>query len=208
MRTTLRHLLVFVSTVCVSAACLQAPPAPQDAAKAKRSKAQTRPHGELVAVDVATVKVDDGDTVEIQWPGGDTEKVRILGIDSPETRHDEHNIPQDQPYGKEARAFARGAFAAATQIELLRAGTVDPYDRTLAYVFINKKNYSLMIIGNRLAYETVSHYGDNGFPQEAAQVLEAARTVGRLPFDPPYVFRRQMRELMEAKRAQGGEPGK
>ena len=26
----------------------------------------------------------------IRWPGGDEETVRILGIDSPEVRHDEH----------------------------------------------------------------------------------------------------------------------
>ena len=52
--------------------------------------------------------------------------MRILGIDSPEVRHDEHGIPLDQSFGPEARAFAQGAFAAATDVKLIRAGKLDP----------------------------------------------------------------------------------
>ncbi len=192
----------------LGAAVLLAGAPTQDAkAPARRAapsaKAQTRPHGQRVGVDPSIVEVDDGDTIEIDWPDGDQERVRILGIDAPETRHDEHGITQDQPYGREARAFALGAFAAASDIEILRANTLDPYGRTLAYVFINKRNYSPLIIKNRLAYETVGHYGDNGFPAEAAAVLEAARAAGRLPFDPPHIYRKQMRERLQAKKAMG-----
>ncbi len=43
------------------------------------------------------------------------EIVRILGIDTPEMRRLEHNLPYDQPFGPEAKAFAQGAFAAATR---------------------------------------------------------------------------------------------
>ena len=68
-------------------------------------------------------RIDDGDSVFIRWPGGDDETVRILGIDSPEVRHDEHGIPLDQSFGPEARAFAQGAFAAATDVKLIRAGS-------------------------------------------------------------------------------------
>ena len=57
----------------------------------------------------------------------------MLGIDTPETRHVEHDLPFDQPFGKEARAFGQGAFAAATQIEILRSQTLDPFGRTLGY---------------------------------------------------------------------------
>ena len=47
--------------------------------------------------------------------------MRILGIDTPETRRLEHNLPFDQPFGREASAFAQGAFAAASEVELLHA---------------------------------------------------------------------------------------
>jgi micrococcal nuclease len=169
-------------------------------------KPQPRPNGQRVKVDPAAITVDDGDTVTVRWGGGDEEIVRILGIDTPETRHDEHNIPLDQPFGPEARAFARGAFAAATQVELLRASTLDPYGRTLGYLFLNGKNYSALVIKAGLAAESVSIYGDNGFPREAAEMTEAARLAGPPPFEPPGQFRGRMRTYNEAlkKKATAG----
>ena len=127
----------------------------------------------------------------------DTEIVRILGIDTPEVRRLEHNLPYDQSFGPEARAFAQGAFAAATEVELLRSPTLDPYGRTLAYLFINGRNYSVMAIKARYSGETVSHYGDNGLPKEAAEVLAAAKEAGAslLPFEPPHLYRARMRTL-------------
>ena len=46
-----------------------------------------------VPVDPGRTQVDDGDTAVIQWSREDREIVRILGIDTPETRHLEHNLP-------------------------------------------------------------------------------------------------------------------
>ena len=108
-------------------------------------KPQPRLHGQPVQVDPANVTVDDGDSILIRWADGDIETVRILGIDTPETRHDEHGIPISQPFGPEARAFAQGAFAVATDIKMIRAGTLDPYGRTLAYLVLNGKNYSVLV---------------------------------------------------------------
>ena len=101
------------------------------------SASSPRPSGVRVAVSPKLVSVDDGDTVAIRWSRSDVETVRILGIDTPETRHVAHDIPFDQPFGPEARAFAQGVFANAQSVELLRAKTLDPYGRTLGYVFVN-----------------------------------------------------------------------
>ncbi len=132
--------------------------------------------------------VDDGDTVLVRWGQGDVETVRILGIDTPETRHPEHGLPMAQPFGPEARAFAQGAFATATRVELLRSATLDPYGRTLGYLFLNGQNYSVLVLRARLAEESVTRYGDNGLPQEAAEVLRAAAEQGPLPFESPDTF--------------------
>lgn len=168
--------------------------------------AQTRPHGSRIVVAQSLVQVDDGDTVVIRWKENDEETVRILGIDSPETRHPEHNLPYAQPFGEEARAFALGAFAAATRVELMRAATVDPFGRTLGYLFIDGRNYSTMIVQARLAAESITPFGDNGFPKEAADVLAAAKAQGPLPFEPPHVFRARMRELSDWLKARGQYP--
>ena len=169
-------------------------------------KPQTREHGQRVAVDPAKVVVDDGDTVSIRWGDNDTEIVRILGIDTPETRHVEHNIPYDQPFGAEARAFARGVFAVAGKVELLRCATIDPYGRTLGYLFVNDQNYSLLVIRANLAEESVTRYGDNGLPDQARAVLEAAKGAGPVPFEPPGVFRNRMRGVTNALMAKGEYP--
>ena len=167
---------------------------------------QPRPSGVRVAVSPKLVSVDDGDTVTIRWSRSDLETVRILGIDTPETRHVEHDIPFDQPFGPEARAFAQGVFANAQTVELLRAKTLDPYGRTLGYVFANGANYSLLVLAAALAEESVTHYGDNGFAKEAAEVLATAKAAGPLAFEPPGAYRARMRELAKALKARGEYP--
>lgn len=181
---------------------------PQPKAQAPAPKAQPRPNGQRIKVDPALVKVEDGDGVDIHWGSGDTEIVRILGIDTPEVRRLEHNLPYDQAFGPEARAFTQGAFAAATEIELLRSPTLDPYGRTLAYLFINGRNFSVMVIKARFSGETVSHYGDNGLPKEAAEITAAAKEAGAnlLPFEPPHLYRARMRTLTNALKAAGQFP--
>jgi micrococcal nuclease len=173
------------------------------------AKPQSRPHGQRLRVDPAAITVEDGDTVIIHWElkeKSTDEVVRILGIDTPETRRLEHNIPYDAPFGPEATAFAQGAFAAATEVELLRCPTLDPYDRTLAYLFINGRNYSVMVIKAGYSGETVSHYGDNGLPKESAEVVAAAKDSSPLPFEPPHQFRARMRTLAEWLKQHGKYP--
>jgi len=181
------------------------PTGPSAAEPRPRPSPQTRPHSMRVPVDPARMQVDDGDTVLIRWSKGDLETVRILGIDTPETRHLEHNLPYAQSFGPEARAFAQGAFAVATQMELLRASTVDPYGRSLGYLFLNGRNYSVLVVQARLSAETVTFYGDNGLPNEAAEVLAAAKTAGPVPFEPPHAFRGRMRDVVKWMKEKGLE---
>jgi micrococcal nuclease len=184
-------------------------PAPRPGTESQPApKPQPRPHSTRLAVDPAKVRVDDGDTVAIEWSKGDSETVRILGIDTPETRHVEHNLPYPQDFGPEARGFALGAFATASSVEILRAATLDPYGRTLGYLFVNGRNYSVLVVAARLAAETVGHYGDNGLPKEAAEVLAAAKAAGPVPFEPPYQFRARMRDVSAFLQQQGASPEK
>ena len=202
-------LVAALVSLRASTAVAQAPeprPAATSAAEPRpKPSPQPRPHSMRVPVDPSRIQVDDGDTVVIQWSKDDHEIVRILGIDTPETRHLEHNLPYAQSFGPEARGFAQGAFAAATQVELLRASTVDPYGRSLGYLFLNGRNYSVLVIQARLSAETVTFYGDNGLPTEAAEVLAAAKTAGPVPFEPPHVFRGRMRDVSKWMKERGLE---
>lgn len=169
----------------------------------RERKPQTRPSGSRIAVEPSSVRVDDGDTAVIQWGAADAETVRFLGIDTPETRHPQHDLPYAQAFGPEARAFANGAFATASKIELIRSPTIDPYGRTLGYFFLNDKNYSVLVVAARLAEESVTRYGDNGLPAEAAAVQAAAKAAGPLPFESPGDFRRRMRDVSRWMNSKG-----
>jgi len=182
-------------------------PAPQRPGQPRPEplRPQTRLHSMRLPVDPALVRVDDGDTVVVRWSKDDLETVRVLGIDTPETRHLEHDLPYAQSFGPEARAFARGAFATATEVELLRSRTVDQYGRTLGYLFLNGRNYSVLVVKAGLAAESVTFYGDNGLPAEAAEVLAAAKSAGPLPFEPPHAFRARMRDVSRWMKERGLE---
>jgi micrococcal nuclease len=201
----MRHLIAaaVLLALLVPRALPAQPPAPSPRPS---PSPQPRPHAARVSVDPARLQVDDGDTVQIRWSASDAEQVRILGIDTPETRHVEHDLPYDQPFGREAEAFARGAFAAAERIELRRSSTLDPFGRTLGYVWIDGRNYSVMVVTARLAEESVTRYGDNGLPQEAGEVLAAAKSAGPLPFESPGAFRARMRDVSRWMKERGIYP--
>lgn len=182
-------------------------PAPAESPRPARTPTpQPRPFGSRVEVDPAKVEVDDGDSVVIHWTPSDHEIVRILGIDTPETRHLQHQIPYSQSFGPEARGFALGAFAAATKVELLRSSILDPYDRTLGYLFVNGRNFSVLAVVARMAEETVTRYGNNGLPAESAAVLAAAKAAGPPPFESPGEYRKRMRDVSRWLKEKGEYP--
>lgn len=145
------------------------------------ARAASRPHGVRLRVDEGRIRIMDGDTAEISWSRAEKETVRVLGIDTPElfvrgARARNPAAPRGfNVAGVEARGFARGAFAMARDVELLRAATLDRYGRTLGYFFLDGRNYSALALRAGVASETVSRYGDNGFPREAEEVRQASR---------------------------------
>lgn len=148
-----------------------------------------------VAVPKEALFFDDGDSIVIHWKGAPEETVRLLGIDTPEVTHLEHNIPYPQPFGSEAAGFLAGCVATADKLELLRSGQKDPFGRTLGYLFANGKNVSVLLLQARLAVESVTRYGDNGLPEQAAACLAAAKAAGPVAFEDPHVFRQRMRAV-------------
>ena len=162
---------------------------------------------ERVPVDPALIDVGDGDTVVIHWSAQDKERIRILGIDTPEVAHHSMGWFDDQAYGPEATAFAQGVFAMAETVELLRSAEPDGYGRTLGYLFVNGRNYSVLAVKAGFAAETVTHYGDNGLPEPSEAVLAASREVGPVPFEAPYKFRGRMRKLNEYREQQESADG-
>ena len=77
------------------------------------------------------LKVIDGDTIKIEYKG-QTESVRLIGVDTPETVHPNKPV---EFFGKEASAFTKNLLLG--EDVYLRFGNEDrgKYNRILAYVF-------------------------------------------------------------------------
>lgn len=89
------------------------------------------------AVQVEFVDVIDGDTIDVDFdlgPGEDIERVRMIGIDTPEVSYAFGNEPEC--YGEQATRKTESVLVAAEEIWLERdVSETDPYDRLLRYVW-------------------------------------------------------------------------
>ena len=139
----------------------------------------------LIKIDISAIRPDDGDTFFYK-----DLTIRVLGIDAPEIIHTEHGIFEDQPYGREAATMTINILKNANIVEYVPFQK-DKYGRLLAHVFVDGKLLAVHLITAGLAYETVSYYGDNGFPKIAERILKAAHDSPRPPFERPYKWRRR-----------------
>jgi hypothetical protein len=140
---------------------------------------------DLIRMDRSGIRPDDGDTFFYK-----DLTIRVLGIDAPEIIHKEHGIFEDQPYGRKAAAMTMDILRKGNVIEYLPFQN-DNYGRLLAHVFVDGELLSVHLIKAGLAYENVSYYGDNGFPDLAQRILKAAHESPRPPFEKPYRWRRR-----------------
>ena len=96
-------------------------------------------------------KVDDGDTLEI-FRYGRKEKVRFIGIDTPETVDPRKVV---QCFGKEASAKTKQLLTGKTiRIEFDPiVGERDKYDRLLAYIWLGDELVNLTLLNEGYAHE-------------------------------------------------------
>jgi len=142
-------------------------------------------YDDAVTIDVSKIEFDDGDTFLYR-----DEAIRVLGIDTPETEEPDVGIFEDQPYGRAAAESTQTLIARARRVEIVYDGR-DIYDRRLAHVFVDGELLAEKILAMGLAYENVSHFGDNGFPDLADRILRAAEAGPKPPFEPPHRWRQK-----------------
>jgi endonuclease YncB( thermonuclease family) len=108
-------------------------------------------------------KVVDGDTVWVKFSNGSEEKVRLIGIDTPETGQRGF-----EPAKKELETFVLNK-----EVTLVVGGpdNRDKYERLLRYIDINGLDAGLELIKQGLAihrYDSTDNYGKHA--REAAYV--------------------------------------
>ncbi|WP_411842101.1 thermonuclease family protein [Salinicoccus sp. HZC-1] len=130
-----------------------------EAEKAKEEKAAEKEKEEAKEEKVAAkeglipvnlYRVTDGDTVNVLDNNGDTLKLRLLLIDTPETVHPNKPV---EPYGKEASARLTQLLNNADQlyIEYDSGDKTDHYDRELVYLYADDVNVHEVLLKEGLA---------------------------------------------------------
>ena len=121
------------------------------------------------------VRVVDGDTVIVKIADVDT-RVRLLNIDTPETRHPDKAV---ECFGPEATAFLAETLPAGTEVGLdFDVERVDQYDRTLAALFLEDRTLvnaeiARQGLGSAVIFEPNEKYYDAvKTAQEEAQQAE------------------------------------
>ena len=136
--------------------------------------APTAPVSDPGAAEVVTVI--DGDTIEVRV-GGRVERVRLLGIDTPES------VDPNRPvecHGPEASAFTRQLLPEGTAVRLERDQEPrDHFDRLLAYVFRADDgvfvNEAILAAGEA---EVLSIDPNHAYASQLAAAADAARAAG------------------------------
>jgi len=177
MRTPISTLALLILTLALAVSCR----GDEGAASAGGSRA----YRGAVALDVSKIEFDDGDTFMYR-----DEPIRVLGIDTPEVTEPDVGIFEDQPYGRAAAESTHALITRASRVEVAYDGR-DIYDRRLAHVFVDGELLGVKLLAMGLAYENVSHFGDNGFPDLADRILRAAHDGPKPPFEPPHQWRKK-----------------
>ncbi len=115
------------------------------------------------------IKVDDGDTIEVDM-GGQTESIRFIGVDTPETHHPTKPV---QCYGPQASEFTTKTVddSWVRLVADVKSGNRDRYARLLRYVYLEDGrllNLSLVKKGFGFAIRAFPHTKMESFIQAEA----------------------------------------
>ncbi|UAC49168.1 thermonuclease family protein [Bacillus aquiflavi] len=94
------------------------------------------------------INVVDGDTIDVRFEDGKKERVRLILVDTPETKHPKKPV---QPFGPEASDFTKDTLLHQDIKLELDVEERDRYGRILAYVYVNEKMINEMLLEKGLA---------------------------------------------------------
>jgi micrococcal nuclease len=111
-------------------------------------------HAIIRTVTGTVTRVSDGDTIHLTTPEQTLLKVRLYGIDAPETDKINHqtgkvNIP-GQPYGEESsKALENKIMDKKVKVDIL---DIDKYRRMVGMIYLNDRNINLEMVREGYAY--------------------------------------------------------
>ncbi len=156
-------------------------------------------HAAIRTVTGTVTKVSDGDTIHITTPEQTKLKVRLYGIDAPETdkinnKTGQVNVP-GQHYGDESwKALENKVMGKQVKLDIL---DIDKYRRMVGMVWLNDSNINLEMIKEGYA-EAFIEYLKEPYRMEFLKVEREARSAKKgiwsLPgYERPREFRKRLK---------------
>ena len=127
------------------------------------------------------VRVVDGDTIDVVFPDGETDRVRLLGVDTPEAQgqnqaHEYGTITDTaclDDWGREATDFATSLEGReVTLVSDPQAGDRGFFDRLLAYVHVDGQDIGAELV--RMGLARVYTEGDSNREREYLELQDLA----------------------------------
>lgn len=157
-------------------------------------------YGFIRTVTGIVTKVSDGDTIQLTTPEQTTLKVRLYGIDAPETykmnkRTGQVSLP-GQPYGDESmKALENKIMGKNVTIVILE---IDKYRRMVGMILLNSRNINLEMIREGHA-EAFIEYLDEPYRSEFIKTEQQARSAHKgiwsiRNYERPREFRKKLKE--------------
>jgi micrococcal nuclease len=121
------------------------------------------------------LRVVDGDTIEVSFQG-EKEKVRLIGIDTPESVHPDKS--RNVPYGKIASQFTEEALLGRTVGLEFDVQERDRYNRLLAYVHVDGVLFNRLLLEE--GHASVATYPPNvRYVDDFTAAQQTARESGK-----------------------------
>jgi micrococcal nuclease len=144
-------------------------------------------------------KVSDGDSIQITTPEQTMLKVRLYGIDAPETPKINHRTGQvnkpGQPHGEESwKALENKIMGKQVKMDIL---DIDKYRRMVGIIWLDDRNINLEMVREGYA-EAFIEYLKTPYRSEFLEAEHEARSAKRgiwsLPdYERPRVFRKRLK---------------
>lgn len=165
MKRVLSQLFLVMTILFLSGCALDSEPGDQQTG--------IRQPDEAKVTEAVVERVIDGDTVKVRLKNGQTEDVRFLLIDTPETVNPEKPV---QPYGPEASRFTKEALPAGSEVLLERdESKADRYGRLLAYVWADGKMINQELLRKGLARVAYIYEPDTRYVETFQKIEDEAK---------------------------------
>ena len=146
-------------------ACESLPSSPEPAEE--ETDEEEAEYDETVTVE----RIVDGDTIRIDPAVDDIDEVRLIGIDTPETKDPDCDV---QPYGPEALTFTRDELQGEEVGLEFDEDRVDRYDRLLAYVYLDDEMFNETLLEEGYAQVYIVSPNDR-YEERFEEAQEAAQ---------------------------------